>query len=126
MSRQPKQGEMRGIRILERLEKMFKRPETRVDAQKILTKISANAQVYAKHLVMSGPSSNTSAARDCGLTKAELEAAAAELEVAIGVAKLAIPEEDAGQGDEDAAVDPEDLESLSLVVADGEGEPADE
>ena len=126
MSRQPKQGEMRGIRILERLEKMFKRPESRVDAQKILGKISAPAQAYAKHLVMSGPSSSASAAKECGLSKAELEAAATELEVALGVAKLAIPEEDASQGEDDDAVDPEDLESLSFVVSESESESSDE
>lgn len=94
MTRQPKPGEMRGIRILERLEKMFKRPETRVDAQKILGKVSLGAQAYAKHLVISGPGSNAAAAKECGLTKSELEAVVAELEVALGVVKLAIPEED--------------------------------
>jgi hypothetical protein len=79
MSREAKPGELRGIQILEKLEKMFKRPETRLDAQKILSQVSVDAQTYAKHLVMSGPSSDAAAAKECGMTKAQLDAAASEL-----------------------------------------------
>ncbi len=80
MSREAKPGELRAIKILEKLEKMFKRPETRLDAQKLLGRVSADAQTYAKHLVMSGPSGDAAAAKECKMTKAQLDAAAAELE----------------------------------------------
>jgi hypothetical protein len=83
MTREAKKGELRGIQILERLEKMFARPESRLDAQKMLGLVSADAQAYAKHLVMSGPSSNAAAAKAMGFTQARLEAAAEELEKAI-------------------------------------------
>ena len=83
MSRDAKQGELRGISILERLEKMFKRPETRLDAQKMLGKVSADAQAYAKHLVVSGPGATATAAKALGMKQAQLDAAAEELEKAI-------------------------------------------
>jgi hypothetical protein len=86
MSRDAKPGELRGIRILEKLEKMFKRPESRLDAQRILGKLSADAQTYARHLVVSGPSGNVAAAKASGLSKEQIELAAAEIETALGIA----------------------------------------
>lgn len=83
MTRDAKIGELRGIRILEKLEKMFKRPESRLDAQKILGKVSPEAQAYAKHLVMSGPGSLVTAAKALEMSQLQLEAAAGELELAI-------------------------------------------
>ncbi len=78
--REAKPGELRGISLLEVLEKLFKRPESRIDAQRMLNALSKNGQTYARHLVMSGPTGNVEAAKSCGLTPDELEAAAAELE----------------------------------------------
>jgi hypothetical protein len=78
--REAKPGELREIHILERLEKFSKRPETRMDVQKILSNLSPIGQIYAKHLVMSGPSSILSAARALGLKSSEIEAAIEELE----------------------------------------------
>lgn len=83
MTRDAKPGELQGIQILEALEKMFKRPETRLDAQKMLGRVSAHAQTYAKYLVMSGPSGMAAAAKACEMTKAEVEAAANELTAAL-------------------------------------------
>jgi hypothetical protein len=82
-TREAKPGELRGIQILETMERMSKRPESRMDLQKALGKLSPNGQIYAKHLVMSGPSGNTSTSKETGLSKAEIELAAEELETAI-------------------------------------------
>ncbi|MGZ3722156.1 MAG: hypothetical protein ACXVA9_04445 [Bdellovibrionales bacterium] len=81
--REPDAGELRGIKLLEKLEKAFKRPESRVDAQRMLTKVSADAQAYAKHLVMSGPTSLNRTAESLDMEEEKLEAAAQELELAI-------------------------------------------
>ncbi len=83
MSLGPKPGEFRGILILEKLEKMFRRPETRMDAQRILSKVSAQAQAYAKQLVVSGPTNDGATAKECGLTIVQLEAAMSELEAVL-------------------------------------------
>jgi hypothetical protein len=88
MTKEPNAGEMRGIKLLGRLEKSFKRPESRVDAQRMLTRLSPEGQAYAKFLVMSGPSSVETAAEACGLTAEKLEAAAQELEKAIASLKV--------------------------------------
>lgn len=84
--REAKPGELREIKILELLEKYSKRPESRLDVRKILSNLSPTGQIYAKHLVMSGPSSLLGAARALGLTTEEIEAAIVELET--GIAKL--------------------------------------
>ena len=65
------------------MERLFKRPESRLDAQRALGALSPNGQSYARHLVMSGPTGNVAAAKACGLTLEELEAAAQELEKAV-------------------------------------------
>lgn len=83
MAREPKKGELRGIHILEMLERLFKRPESRMDAAAALKKLSPNAQKYAENLVKSGPLANVTAAKACGLSGVEFEAAAEELESAV-------------------------------------------
>ena len=82
-TREAEPGELRGIALIEILERLFKRPESRLDAQKALSKLSKDGQAYARHLVMSGPSSNKSAAKACGFSLEQLEAAANELETSI-------------------------------------------
>lgn len=82
-TREAKPGELRGINILETLERMSKRPESRMDVQRLLDGLSPDAKTYAKHLVMSGPSGNGAAAKACGFTKEQLETAVAELEAGI-------------------------------------------
>ena len=82
-TRDAEPGELRGINILESLERFFKRPETRLDAQKMLGGLSPDGQIYAKHLVTSGPMGNKKAVKESGLTAERLEAAAIELEAAI-------------------------------------------
>ena len=82
-TREPEEGELRGIALLEILEKFFKRPESRLDAQRMLGNLSQDGQAYARHLVVSGPSSNEDAAKACGFTVERLLAAADELENAI-------------------------------------------
>jgi hypothetical protein len=86
--REPDAGELRGIKLLEKLEKSFKRPESRVDAQRMLTRLSVDGQAYAKYLVMSGPSAVVIAAEGCGISEEKLEAAAQELEKAIASLKV--------------------------------------
>ncbi len=81
--RDAKPGELREIRVLESLERLSKRPESRMDVQKMLTNLSPNSQIYAKHLVMSGPSSLIKAAKACGLQKADIESALDEMEKGI-------------------------------------------
>lgn len=85
-TREAKPGELREIRVLELMEKLSKRPESRMDLQRLLEKLSPTGQVYAKHLVVSGPSSLKAAAKACELKAEEVEAALAELEA--GIAKL--------------------------------------
>ncbi len=79
-TREAEPGELRGIALLEQLQRLFARPESRLDAQRVLNGLSKNGQTYAKHLVMSGPSSNTAAAKVCGFTAEQLETAVSELE----------------------------------------------
>jgi hypothetical protein len=78
--REAKPGEIREINILETLERMSKRPESRLDVQRMLDGLTEKCQIYIKHLVMSGPSSIKAAAKACGLTPEEVEAALQELE----------------------------------------------
>ena len=77
--REAKQGELRGIYLLESLQRFFSRPETRLDAQRMIESLSVDAQAYAKQLVLSGPMANATAAKECGFTKEKLEFAAEEL-----------------------------------------------
>jgi hypothetical protein len=79
-TREAAPGELRGIQILEKLQRLFARPDSRLDAQRLLLTLSPDAQAYARHLVMSGPSGNAAAAKACGLTEPALETAAQELE----------------------------------------------
>ncbi len=83
MAREAKPGELQEIKILESLERLMKRPESRVDVQRMLGSLSDNGQIYVKHLVMSGPSSLLSAAKATGLKVIEIEAALAELDAGI-------------------------------------------
>ena len=64
-TREAKPGELREIRIMETLERLSKRPETRMDVGTLLQNLSPNGQIYAKHLISSGPSSILSAAKAC-------------------------------------------------------------
>ncbi len=82
-TREAKPGELREIRILETLERLSKRPESRMDVERLLSGLSPVGQAYVKHLVTSGPSSILSAARALGFTSKEIEAAIAELESAL-------------------------------------------
>lgn len=78
--RDPKPGELRGIKILELIERLSKRPESRVDLERALERLSSDGQVYIRHLVMEGPSSDLAAAKASGLKKDKLQAAAIEVE----------------------------------------------
>jgi len=84
-TREAKPGELRGIRILETMERFSKRPEARMDLGRILDRLSPEGKIYAKHLVVSGPSGDQAAAKTCGLSAEQIEAAAQELETALGV-----------------------------------------
>lgn len=84
--RDAKPGELQEIQIFESLERLMKRPESRVDVQRMLEKLTPNAQIYVKHLATSGPSSLLSAAKATGLKMAEIEVALAELDA--GIAKI--------------------------------------
>jgi hypothetical protein len=85
-TREAKPGELREINILESLERLSRRPESRVDLQRLLDNLSIDAKAYAKHLVTSGPSSLLSAAKACVMTSVQIEGALTELEN--GIAKL--------------------------------------
>lgn len=82
-TREARPGELREIHIYESLERLSKRPESRIDVQRMLGSLSPNGQIYVKHLVISGPSSIVSAAKALNLKQAEVEAAIEELEKAI-------------------------------------------
>lgn len=86
-TREAKPGELREINVLESLERLSKRPESRIDVQKMLEALSPKAKVYARHLVMSGPSSLLSAAKACELKVVEIEEAIQELEQKISKLK---------------------------------------
>ena len=79
-TREAKPGELRGIKYLETLQRLFARPESRIDAQKQITSFTPNTQAYVKHLVMSGPLEDAEAAKECGFTLEQLEEAIKELE----------------------------------------------
>lgn len=83
MTREAKPGELQEIKILESLERLMKRPESRVDVQRMLESLTPNTQIYVKHLVMSGPSSLLSAAKASGLKVKDIEAALAELDAGV-------------------------------------------
>lgn len=78
--REAKPGELREIHIMETLERLSKRPESRIDLQKCLTSLTPNTEKYVKHLISSGPSSLLSAAKACELSVKEIEAALEELQ----------------------------------------------
>ena len=86
-SREPKPGELREIKVLETLEKMSRRPESRLDVQRLLDKLSPRGQIYVKHLVMSGPSGLKAAAKACQLKVEEVEAALSELELGLNLTR---------------------------------------
>ncbi len=88
-TREAKPGELREITVLETLEKWSKRPDSRLDVQRLLDKLSPHGKIYVKHLVMSGPSSLKAAAKACELKVAEIEAALSELEQ--GIAAIKVP-----------------------------------
>lgn len=79
-TREAKPGELQEIKIVETLERLSKRPESRLDVQRFLTELSPPAQTYIRHLVTSGPSSLLSAAKACSLSVKEIEAAISEIE----------------------------------------------
>jgi hypothetical protein len=82
-TRDAKPGELREINILESLERLSKRSESRMDVQRLLDGLSPNSKIYAKHLVMSGPSSIGAAAKACGVRSEEIVFALQELEKGI-------------------------------------------
>jgi hypothetical protein len=75
--------ETREAKAVGLLEKLSRRVDARIDVQKVLERLSPTAQIYVKHLVMSGPSTVEAAAKACELTNQEIEAALAELEAGI-------------------------------------------
>jgi hypothetical protein len=79
MTREAKPGELRGIQILELMERLSRRPESRMDLQKLFDNLSEPVKNYAKHLVSSGPSGNAAAAKACGMTKEQINEVADEL-----------------------------------------------
>lgn len=81
--RDAKPGELREIKIVEILERFSRRPESRIDVQRMLEKLSPPAQTYIRHLAMSGPSSILSAAKALKVTSKEIESALDEIEAAI-------------------------------------------
>ena len=85
-TREAKPGELREIKIMDTLERLSKRPESRMDVQKFLSSLSPPTEKYIKHLITSGPSSILSAAKACELSSKEVEAAI--LEVEAGLARL--------------------------------------
>ena len=85
-TREAKPGVLREIRVLEQFERLSRRPESRLDLQRLSEKLSSNCQIYTRHLVTSGPSSIRAAAKACELTSKDIEAALTELE--IGIATL--------------------------------------
>jgi hypothetical protein len=85
-TRDAKPGELREIRILEQFERLSKRPESRMDLQRLLERLSPACQIYTRHLVTSGPSSLKAAAKACELKVEDIESALAELEA--GIASL--------------------------------------
>lgn len=82
-TRDPKPGELSEIAILETFERMNKRPESRMDALKLLESLSDNGKLYARHLIMTGPTSTLTAAKSCGLTVRDIEEALLEIQKAI-------------------------------------------
>jgi hypothetical protein len=82
-TREAKPGELREIRILEQMERLSKRPESRMDLQRLLERLSPSCQTYTRHLVTSGPSSIKAAAKACELKAEEIESALTELEAGI-------------------------------------------
>lgn len=82
-TREAHPGELREIAILERLERLSSRPETRMDVGRLLESLTAPTKIYAKHLVTSGPSSYAAAAKACKLSESQIEAAIQELETGI-------------------------------------------
>ncbi len=81
--REAKDGEIREIRIVQQLEKLSSRPESRIDVQRFLESLSPTAHTYIKHLVTSGPSSLLGAAKATGLTVKDIEASLDEIEKGI-------------------------------------------
>lgn len=79
-TREAKPGELREIHILETFERLSKRPESRMDLQRMLEKLSPLGKQYAQHLVMSGPSSFNIAAKALGLKAKDIESAVDEIE----------------------------------------------
>ncbi len=88
MTRDAKPGELREIKIVETLERLTRRPESRIDVQRMLEKLSPNAQTYIRHLAMSGPSSILSAAKALKVTSKEIESALDEIEAAISKLRM--------------------------------------
>ena len=82
-TREAAPGELSEIQILEDLERLSKRPETRLDAQNMLEALSPNSQTYVRHLVTSGPSNLEAAAKACNLQVEEVEAAINEIQTRI-------------------------------------------
>jgi hypothetical protein len=85
-TREAKPGELREIRILELLERLSKRPESRMDVQRFIDRLTPATSVYLKHLITSGPSSVKAAAKACAMKSDEIEAALTEIEQ--GISKL--------------------------------------
>ncbi len=82
-TRNAKPGELREIKIVETLERFSRRPESRIDLQRMLDALTPNAQTYIRHLVTSGPSSILSAAKVLKVTAKDIESALTEIEQAI-------------------------------------------
>lgn len=81
--RDAKPGELREIKIVETLERYSRRPESRIDIQRLLDALTPSTQIYIRHLITSGPSSILSAAKALKVTSKDIEAAISEIETAL-------------------------------------------
>ncbi|MDZ4676520.1 MAG: hypothetical protein SGI74_03340 [Oligoflexia bacterium] len=84
-TREAKPGELRAIKILETIEKFSKRPEARMDLQRLLDRLSPDGKIYARHLIMSGPSGNAATVTATGLTIKQIEDAMLEIEDGLSI-----------------------------------------
>jgi inosine-uridine nucleoside N-ribohydrolase len=72
-------ADLKEVNILESLEKMSRRPESRIDVQSMLETLTPNCKTYVRHLVTSGPTNIALAAKACDLTEADVQACIVEL-----------------------------------------------
>jgi hypothetical protein len=81
--RAAKVGELRAIRVCEAMQRFGNDDELRVDLKWLYGRLSPDAQLYARHLMEWGATSDAEAARKCELSADRLEAAVSELEAGL-------------------------------------------